>query len=303
MNKLKLQDYDLQASVHTFVLRSSSAPLIPENIGSEVAQTAYFSKSDSWLTTINPNKLEYGDLFTYSEFNAAVHDLIDIMEVPDSTYYRVDIRLDSYEENFQSYLKLNMLLTNLFSILYNDPNRQAVAYMLTQEKVFSGVSTQNQYRQVEYYDKKFQTNDEDPAKARLEFRCLKSKKQNGFPPHEFKNELFKRLDELPKHYDELQLACNHRMYKAYLTHCKEAGRISGKEDRATEFLSHYHNNMTMFTRKQLEQFLEMCGINDSRGVYRADYITKSYQLEYFSMPDLQNYIKKLKESMNEFFEN
>jgi hypothetical protein len=229
-------------------------------------------------------------------------ELLADMGIAESAYYRVDIRCDSYEDDFfKDNYKRHLLLISLFSLQIRDTNRQAIAHMLTQSKAFSDVSTKSQYYEAKFYDKKYQLNDADDCKARLEFRCLKSTRKDGLQPHEYKSILFGQLDELPGHYEKLKKRCNEQLYGAYLTHCKHAGKTS-KGDSATEFLSHYHNTLTIFDKRQLEQFLELCGITGSRAVHRANYITgEKCDIEFFSESDLREYIAMLKHSIVAFF--
>ena len=102
MNKTKLANYRLTASIHTINLRSKAQPLAPEGIDSKILQPCYLPKTGVWSTIINPNKLR-GDIFTYSEFCAVVNELCDMVHIPDFKYYRTDIRLDSYEDTFKDY--------------------------------------------------------------------------------------------------------------------------------------------------------------------------------------------------------
>lgn len=195
MNKTKLEKYNLTGSIHTVTIKSAKEPSLPEKANLEVLRSTYLTKTKQCSTRINLNKLG-GDIFSYGEFRAAMYELTQHLQIPDYTYYRTDIRLDSYEDNFKEYYKLNLLLINLFSILFHDPNGQAVSHQLTGSKEFTDISTQNQYWQVKYYNKKFQTNDTDPAKVRLEFRSLKSTNRDGYAPHKIKEKWFEKLDRL-----------------------------------------------------------------------------------------------------------
>ena len=302
MNKEKLSEYELTTSVHTFTVRSDAPPNIPDDMDVEIIRTTYQPKSGNWLTRVNPNKLGYGDLFAYKGgFTPVVRDLFNDLGIPGSTYYRVDLRLDSYKDTFKPYYKLNLLLVSLFAELLRDPNRQAIAHLLTQSKELTDVSTKNQYYEVKYYDKKYQKNDTDPTKARLEFRCLKSMRTTGLPPHEFKDELFRRLDGLPEHFEVLKQKCNKQLYAAYLKHCEYAGKTRVKADCATEFLSHYNIGLTIFDKRQLEQFFEMCDVTGARIKYRTDYVTQKCKMEFISKSELWAYIAKLKQTIQKFF--
>lgn len=300
MNQEKLRSYELHSSIHTFSVRSNNQPIIPNQISSTVVTTAYMAKTNTWITRVNPNKFSGGDVFAYSEFMALANSLFNSMNIPDYTYWRTDIRLDSYEDNFKDYYKLNLLLINLFSMIFNDTNGEAIGHMLMCTKELTDISTRNQYWEVKYYNKKFQTHDSDRAKARLEFRCLKS--MVGHPPHEIKEIWFKKLDEIIPLYDELQEMCNKRLYIAYKEYCLYNGNAGNEKDMLTRFLSVYSHGMTLFSRKQARAFFEMCGVEKSKINDRVEYICDITQIEFFSNNDLKNYVEKIKLAMNDFFD-
>ena len=260
MDKYKLASYKLTASIHTFAVRSINRPVLNSIDTSVVQDSNYSSRTKTYLTRINPNKSEYGDLFSYSEYVAFTTELFHTIGIPDCTYWRTDIRLDSYEDNFEEFYKLNVLLINLIAVVLNDPNRQAGIYMLSQTKEFADVSTKNQYMESKYYNKKYQTHDRDETKARLELRCLKNHKSEGLNPLQAKDKWFKLLDKLPDCYGDLQNQCNKNLIKAYLGYKEHRGKIKIKGDYITPFLSDFNYNVTIFTRTQLIKFFMLCGI-------------------------------------------
>lgn len=300
VNKSKLDSYHLTSSIHTVTIKSREPPNIPANADLEIIRSNYLQKTQMWSTRLNPNKIR-GDIFAYSEFCATVNELVYNMGISDFTYYRTDIRLDSYQDDFKAYYKLNMLLINLLSILFNDHNHQAVSHMLTQSKGFCDVSTKNQYWEVKYYDKKFQTNDTDPAKARLEFRSLKSTNVDGYEPHIIKEKWFEKLEKLPSLYCDLQRKCNLELYGAYKAYCNYNSKGSSRKDYATGFLSNYSNSMTIYTRRQLRDFLQMCGLSERTAESRAENIIDNIHIEFFSKADVERYVIKVKKAMNDFF--
>ncbi|MBQ3427307.1 MAG: hypothetical protein IJH37_09215 [Clostridia bacterium] len=301
MKKNKLNGYKLNASIHTFAVKSEGAPTLPLVYDLESIRSVKFASKDSWITRINLNKLN-GDIFAYSEFQAHAAELFNHMQIPNCTYWRTDIRLDSHEDNFKDYYKLNALLISLFSVMFNDTNGQAISHMLTQTKEFSDISAKNQYWEVKYYNKKFQTNDTDIAKARLEFRSLKSTNGAGHPPHEIKEMWFKKLDQLPILYEGLQRDCNRNLYSAYIDYCNYNSKSYQKRDLITSFFTDYAHSMTVFTRRQLKDFLVMCGVKKECAEERARYICDKTNIEFFSKTDLWTYIAKIKSAMNDFFE-
>lgn len=299
MKKEKMAEYNLTTSIHTVTIRTKDKPFIPNGYDHNIVRSAYLQRTGVWSLRINPNKVNK-DLCRYSEFNAAICDLCEKMRIGNVDYYRCDIRNDSYEDNFKEYYKLNLLLINLFCILLNDPNGQPVSHYLTRGKTFSDISTQNSYWQVKYYDKKFQTNDKDPAKARLEFRTLRNSSKKRYTPDELKEEWFKKLDKLPGLYERLQEQCNEDLYGAYLEYLEYNSKSNFKRDPLTGFLSAYQNAITVFTRKQLKEFLLKVKL-DVNPQSRANYIIDKTRIEFFSKTDIQRYVEKIKKAMEDFF--
>lgn len=299
MNKKKLENYSLTASIHTVGLRSEVEPILPTD--SDIVQSSCrMQKTGRFMVRLNPNKL-HGDIFAYSEFCATMHEISQAMQII-PTYYRCDIRLDSYEYNFEEFFKLQLLLISLLSLVIHDPNGHPTVLQLTGSKAFTGISTKTQFWQAIYYDKAQESHDTDPAKARLELRALKMTNNDGYEPREIKEKWFEKLDKLPEQYERLQEKTNDALHKAYLKYVKYNGKSDRKRDILTSFLSAYNNGMTIFTRKQLRSFLMKCGLKETAANSRADYIIDRLYLEFFSRADIKRYIKKIKDAMNDFFE-
>ena len=301
MKKEKIEKYNLTASIHTFTVRSSNEPVIPAHVKTDVARVSYMKRTQEWRITINPNKFNTGDIYAYSEFKALTRNLFESMKIPECRFYRTDIRLDSYEDNFDEYYKLNLMLISLLSIELNDPNKQAIGHTLMHSKVLTDISTKNAYWELKYYNKKFQTNDTAKAKARLEFRYLKSPKNVEHEPHEIKEMWFKKLYNIINRYDELQIRCNQELLKAYQDFCSFSKDKKRKGDMLTNFFSAPKNSLSVFTRKQLTNFFELCGVEKSKIDSRVDNLCSNKKIEFFSKEDLRKYIKMIKTSMDDFF--
>lgn len=301
MKKEYFNIYPLQASIHTVTVRSLTAPDVPSVMSREVLKTAtYLKATERWSMQINPNKIN-GDIFSYREYCDTMNNLFARLKIANPIYYRTDIRIDSYQDTFKQFYKINLLIISLFAMNYKKNFGKAMGQICLQSREYADVSYSNEYIEMKYYDKKLQTRDQDPAKARLEIRCLKTMRNKGLPPHEFANMIFGIFDKLAFRYEELQNICNQILYGEYLNHCKYCGGLDRKRDFTTEFLSSYHNTLTIFTRKQLRSFLVMCGLTDTQAYDRAEYIIRKTKIEFFSGADIRQYIEKLKGAMTEFF--
>lgn len=291
----------MTASIHTITLRTKQKPHIPQSISKEIMNENYSAKTLQWFIRINPNKVN-GDIFQYSQYCNTIDSLMKQIQVSNYSYYRIDLRIDCYQDVFKMLYQINLLLISLFATSYKRNEGQAVGHLCLLSKDFCDVSYDNQYLEMKFYDKKFQTMDADPAKARLEIRCLKTLRLDGMLPLEFKKVVFKTLDELPKKFEALQDKCNEYLFEAYQVHCRHCNGIGRKRDFATEFLSHQNNSLSIFTREQLRRFLLECNIAKNKVFDRAEYIVRKTRLQFFDEQDIVNYITKLKESINLFFE-
>jgi len=298
--KLRLEEYNLQASIHTVSMKSSTKPVISPDMRNAV-DMAYYDKG-FYFTKINPNKLGEGDILAYSEFVAIMTELFNELQMSDATFWRTDIRFDSYLPNFKQFYKLNLLLLSLLALELNDQHRQAVGHIYTQTKEFSDITTGNTVWQATYYDKFRQMNDTGDVMARLELRCLRNQRKDGFVPLAVRDKWIEKLDSLLAHYDSLQIQSNEKLLHAYQRHCaycSKRGKL--KSDLLTEFLSDYRTGMTVFTHRQLREFFMLCGVSEKQAKERAVYIQKKTYIEFFSKEDLKRYIAKLKDSMTLFF--
>lgn len=62
MNKQKLNNYKLNASIHTFSVKSQCCPALPMTYDRKMVDTIKLPRTGSFLTRVNLNKL-HGDIF------------------------------------------------------------------------------------------------------------------------------------------------------------------------------------------------------------------------------------------------
>jgi hypothetical protein len=104
---------------------------------------------------INPNNYGEGELFTLSEYEKVMKELTQKAGITDYQYNRIDIRFDSYIDNYREYFKLNSLFINLFMVVSTTfkNNEPTVSYGLRSRKKWSFFIC-NESMKIEYYDKK-----------------------------------------------------------------------------------------------------------------------------------------------------
>ena len=297
---LNILNIPLTASIHTITLRSAQELRIPQGITKDMLIASKLARTAQWSIKINPNKVS-GDIFQYSKYLETIDSLMSAIQVNDYSYYRIDLRIDCYQDVFKELYQINLLMISLFAMSCKKNQSQATAHLCMLSKDYSDLSYDNSYMELKFYNKKFQTMDKDPAKARLEIRCLKTLRKNGLPPSQFQQVVFNLLDGLPSKFQGLQEQCNRNLLQAYKKHCRYCSGIKRSRDYVTEFLSSENNALTIFTRAQLRNFLVLCGVDKAKVYDRAEYILRKTKIELFSKNDIVMYIEKLKEAMALFF--
>ena len=275
MNQKKLNNYNLTGSIHTLAIKS---PGIIENIQKEVAEcidsNAKTQNETTTTSIINVNKL-MGDIFTYSEFNAAFGTILEGAGIDDYSLVRVDMRFDSYDtEHYQQYAKLNRYLISLLAVTYEVKNAYRTTNLFTQKQL--SVAIKNKYFEIENYDKDAESGGTDAAKSRLEARS-KSFHNNDIK-REFTVNWFKRWDKALTNIDKVHKAYNDALEKLY----KEGKNAYPKKFRGlTDFLIQYQD--CIFCKEQMIDLLsrfEEVGVDKAKT--RAENHKKRYGIEYFS---------------------
>jgi len=216
--------------------------------------------------------------------------------VIDYEYDRIDIRLDSYSDNYSEYFKLNSLLIGLFSMEFifknNEPTESIGHWTRDKFSIFS----KNQHIEVEYYNKKKESQNKYPCKARLEFRA---KKLNIESPKDLLQLWFTRFDKLTRHFDKLQEKNNCNMLQ-YYPKWLEANYPKGENRNALTAFVREHQNL-FFTKIQIENFCSLLGIANPQS--RAKNIIQSAKIECISYNNIKTYINKIRESIIFYFNN
>jgi hypothetical protein len=286
MQKGKLKNVNLAASIDTLSIISPQAAQIDTEVeylnDIKTIKGGRFQE-ERYQYIINPNNTVSGELSTYGEYLAAIHEILAEMGI--TMYYknRVDFRIDSKEDNFNELLKLNKCIILLLSMKYDVKNRYQSYDPLSLENLT--IRIQNKYFEAENYNKAY----EEPGgvvKNRLELRSKSMRKDYCIP--ELIEKWSKRLDDLPKYYDILQDKCNTELAARWQ---KEKGnRAKG----VFEFVRKYQDNI--FCRRQLINFFRMTGEKDP--VKSADNFKQNNRIEYFSLKDIEHYIKMVSQALN-----
>lgn len=246
---------------------------------------------------INPHNFGMGELTRYSLYEDVMAALTEKVQLYSYKYSRIDIRLDSFKENYLDYYKLNGLLVGLFSMAYKFKNDEPTESAGQMTRFKCGLCIKNQSMTIDYYDKKKESQDRFPCKARLEFRALKL--EAGNTPADVVNQWFKRFDKLDSYYELLQDKCNYRLYEYYLRWLEQNRSKKSERDMLTLFLR--ENQNTIYTMRQLEKFCRMCEVRNPAS--RAKNIKHTCGIEFFSLSDVRTYIDKIKKSITYYMEH
>ena len=295
MKREKLDRLNLYMGIDTLQAKSKTAiefdaeqfPFVrPEIIRQADNEYSYYR--------LNPDKGN-NDLAIYNSFDyyKTLDFMLDSIKLDKPIKSRIDFRFDSFDKNYNELLKLNKLLLLLISNKYKVNNRYKSQDLLTEQELTMRI--ESKYIEVENYDKSLQEPNGD-VMNRLE---LRSKCLNDNTPENEKEykEFVKWCDRLDKsvtadNLNSLLQNINNALadrYKEWTV--KKGHRING-------FLNKYENSI--FTRQQLIDFYALLGFDNAEK--RAKNYKSRYDIEYFSLRDLENYIAKIKSSGAEFFD-
>ncbi|NMA12755.1 MAG: hypothetical protein GX933_06200 [Chloroflexi bacterium] len=205
--------------------------------------------------------------------------------------HRIDLKIDFCEED--SYIrnfKLNKLICLLYSHLHNLRNRyQSHDPLLLMSH---NIVAKNDYFEIEYYNKKLQSNGSSPVDARLEFRKKRLKRKNlQFEDivRQTCNNLINDLILLPNYYKNFQSSCNEVLIKKFFE----------ENSPHHPFVKTYENNF--FSIFQIIEFYRAIGLTNPKD--SAYYFSKVHNFENITSNILRNYSGCLIKSINKFLES
>ena len=295
MNKEKIKKYKLKASIHTLAVKSNG---IVEDILDEVTHCIKASSQtkDEITTTsiINVNKL-WGDVFSYSDFEAVLSTILAGAGINDYSIVRADMRFDSYDKkHYKEFAKLNRYLISSLAVTYSVRNSYRTTDLFTQKQL--SIAIKNKYFECENYDKSAESNGYDIAQSRLEERSKASLKEKSLI-EEFTEgwelrweKAINNLDKVHKTYNDVL----ETIYKEDLNSCPTKFRS------LTDFLIQYQE--CIFCKAQMVDLLSRFKeVRDP--LTRAENHKKRYGIEYFSHKDVLYATNEIKRATNEFFMN
>lgn len=291
----KLDELNIYAGVDTLQVRTRTPvksdtplPFITHEVTKEKGDNNEYS-----YYILNPDKGN-NDLPIYNsaDYHRTLNSMLDLMEIEKPLITRIDYRLDSFDENFTDYAKLNKLVILLISQEYNVTNRYESRDLLTNEALT--IRIQNRHIEAENYNKSLQEPN-DIVKNRLELRS-KSVYTNAYDFDTTRREFLKWCKRLDKSVTAENIdTLLHEINIALLERFKEWTERKGH--KLNSFIQAYENSI--FTRRQLIDLFSLMGLKNP--VKRADNYKRSNEIEYFSLRNILDYVQKIKQSGADFF--
>lgn len=292
MRKDKLNEVNIYMGIDTIQVRSdtetalcrSEAPYISKTLTKDVDASVYYYK-------LNPDKALSTNIYDYSTYMGAVNLMFDNLELTNPLKSRIDFRVDSFDDNYISMLKLNKLLILLIAEQYKVNNRYESRDPLTLQELT--IRVQNERIEVENYNKAVEEPDGD-VKSRLEFRSKKLYDDSAEALKE-QREFCKWCDRLNKsvtaeNFNRLQKKLTNILVNEYMKVIQDGVTVS-------QFLYKYENSI--FTSRQLIDFYCKLGYKDP--AQQAKKYKRRHKIEYFSMKNLTDYVQKIKDCGEDFF--
>lgn len=208
--------------------------------------------------------------------------------ITDYELTRVDFRIDSMEDNFDDYLKLNKLIALLLAKKMNLKNRYQSYDPLLLDNLT--IRVQNEYLEFENYNKKLESSGNDPVCNRIELRS-KSLLKNPKEFSELLNIWIERLRSLPAFYEFVQADCNDALFKKW--------NQQSTSINMTSFVKKYEENI--YTSRQLRQLCEWIGSKNPVNFAKA--VKQRYALQFYKETDIISYIEALSHALLEFGTN
>lgn len=221
-------------------------------------------------------------------------DTLKIIGLDDVIKSRIDFRFDSFDDNYNSLMKLNKVLLLLIVVKYKVKSKYKSQDLLTEEELTMRI--QNKYIEVENYNKALQE-PEGEVKNRLELRSKALTADISENTKEYKefDKWCARLDKVvtTNNFNTLISKTNNALVKRYKEWIEQDGCT----------LSNFIvcRKDCFYTKQQLEEFLMLIGVKDY--VQSAKYYKRKYKIEFFSLKDIELYKNKIIESGARFFDN
>lgn len=309
MKAQKVKNYLLTGSIHTvtIVVYGKIIEIPKETLPEKLRDCVDIQpQNGNTYIFINPNKLN-GDLFTFSEFQDAMNEIIEALGIEKDKYYfrRVDFRLDSYDPDFfDEYKKLHRYIISTIFCKYKTTKDYETHKIIEFEDTKS-ICFKNEYFEIEYYNRDLKNketgNTTEPAKARLELRAKAKNIYPGWTMDNLKNiftvDIINRLTKSIENYEYLQIRENDFLQKIFIEDQKQTEKLRMYYS-ISDFINKHREYF--YQTSQLEEFLSRFPElieNPKRRAYKLS----TGKIETISKTNLEDIVSKIKKNMRAFF--
>lgn len=288
--KFDLTNLHLKTGIDTICITSREVPTKLNEASLFGASKKVLVDADGvplYHTKVNPN--DYGgDVYSYKEYLKVMTQFDSLVGMGNYKVTRVDFRVDTFEDNYDLFYKLNKCFVLLIAEKCNLRNRYEPTdpLLLNHETIVA----KSQYFEVENYDKEFASGGIDAVKGRLELRSKSLFKFDKSIPV-LAADWQRRLKTLPALYDKLQQKANGILSELWISKRQESNICM------SEFVRTYQENI--FSFEQLRNLFRLIGSTNSHEAAKS-FRNRNSHIYFISEQDLVGYITVINKSFDQF---
>jgi len=241
---------------------------------------------------LNANKW-YGDngwCKSYVDYRYIYSEILGEIGNIDDTPVRVDFALNFVEDNYDCLHKLHKCICLLAAHKYEMMNKYESIDPLKLEHLTTRV--QNEYIEIENYNKKIESSGKSQFSNRLEFRskALNQTKTRFQSVEKLVDDWIQRCNSFVAEYEPMTMECNRFLLNRW---SREQGTIVKD---MSEFVRKYQDNI--FSLEQLTALYSELGVNNPKG--SAKNFIRYNEIEFISKNALTSYFYVIDKSMREY---
>lgn len=297
MQEQKLKKYHVVGNIHTVEIRVNDIVTEPRD---QNPNHKYFSclshiKSNTGeiisKCRINVSNYGYGEISSYSEFERVMDGIAELAGIQDYSFSRIDFKFDSQDgKDFEPYLKINKLITLLFTKVFTVKPKNAVESSNLITGDVHSIWVSNNDVEIQFYDKTNHT-EGDRECARYE---LRKKRLSDYCPSMLCSYWSKKLDKLPGCFEKIQKDVNDKLIEVYQ---RDKEKIPSKFKNHNDFA--LQHQAVIFCHSQLVDLFQRMGLENAEVLARN--FKQRFLIEYFSKNDIESFLAKYKEGLKTYF--
>lgn len=289
MRKSKdFSNIEFNALIHTLQGSSTEAILSEDEIRAKPYVRRFKFSRGKAVYQINPNK--YGlEIVSLADFKQIFSLILEELCITDYEIERLDIAINTAIP-FDSLYKINNYLKELYAVHIRESN----SYHTNGDDLRKrSLKVTNRDYELEIYDKYQESKGQDPAKTRIEFRFKRIRKDQTID--NVINTVYRDLDSLPSHIEELNHKKILQLYEAYKV--EQSPDYEGRITNLPAFVAKYAD--FVYTMDILSGLHGKCYTGKVKNwLYR--YRASGKTLTLYTKGDLVAYIKNIKSALKKY---